>query len=1163
MLNIGRLAPGAADYYIGEVATSAEDYYTGKGESHGRWVGSLAPRLGLAGTVDGDDFRAVLAARRPRTGEHLARRAAPRTGRHLRVVPGQPGLFDDDILDVAQAAARLSLSTRHVRRLLSAGDRAVSSGRAPDPAKTLVGERVQRPHGNQKGLLAWSIPRFEVERFEADRRAVKARPGYDLTLRPPKSVSILWALADQEKRRTIRDAHREAVDAVVDYYESHALYARRGCADRGKVETEGLVAAAFDHRTSRAGDPLLHTHVVTANLTFTAEGKWQAIDGRPLYDHARSAGFLYQAHLRHTLTRALGVRFGQVRKGWSEVEGVPTEVIRAFSKRRDEIEDLVAESGYTSAKAHQTATLATRAAKDYGVDPNTLEGRWRAEAAALGFGSEQIKACFGHQVHLFEPSVDALFAHLGGPDGLTKQASTFTRREVVEALAERLGSSAPAGRIEQLADRFLASAHVVPLEVEDNRRAELVWQRDGNRRRRPDLASYSTAELLELEERLMGWATGGFGTAVPAARPGVIEAVLGRRGDLSAEQGAMVRAVCGPAPAIQPAAGRPGAGKTFAAAACVEAFVGSDVPVVGCALSATAAGELEAATNLGELTGRPATTIARLLVELGGRGLPRGTVVLVDEASMVGTRDLGRLTELAARAGGAVKLIGDPDQHGPIETGGIFRRLVADMAERVPQLVENNRQDDAEERAATEDFRNELVETALARYDAAGKVVRSATAAESYETIAADWYESVLAGSDDPMIAGPNRVRHALNARARAKLKEEGRLDGPVLVTAGREFLVGEWVVARKNAYHLRSADGSAFVKNGSAGRIVVIDPEEGTMAVNFDVEGRISLPATYLEAGWVEYGYARTTYGVQGATLGRALYHAGDQSSFEEGYVALTRGRAETRIYLVDGALAADEDLDHRAHEREGTGLDTVCRALERRRSKALAHDADPVAASCRRSFQGWGLHELRAERERLEREVIAVAPQPVDEALAGAERRRDALLARHRASSNTVTAQAGSAATLEGLERAIGSLERRIDGLRRAQQDHEVFLAVHAEDVERLSVVRRAERARELQVRAGAAADPEEWALSILTATQQPAGSRQRRRDAVEEVAVYEERFSASPLESADAVMALLGDHPADAGPCPYERAEAAVREAEDFEEPSFAAEDSLGLG
>ncbi|MDP9419543.1 MAG: hypothetical protein M3P53_05250, partial [Actinomycetota bacterium] len=243
--------------------------------------------------------------------------------------------------------------------------------------------------------------------------------------------------------------------------------------------------------------------------------------------------------------------------------------------------------------------------------------------------------------------------------------------------------------------------------------------------------------------------------------------------------------------------------------------------------------------------------------------------------------------------------------------------------------------------------------------------------------------------------------------------------------------------------------------------------------------------------------------------------------------------------------------------------GLDTVCRALERRRSKALAHDADPVAASCRRSFQGWGLHELRAERERLEREVIAVAPQPVEEALAGAERRRDALLARYRASSNTVAAQTGSAATLEGLERAIGSLERRIDGLRRAQQDHEVFLADHAEDVERLSVVRRAERARELQVRAGAAADPEEWALSILTATQQPAGSRQKRRDAVEEVAVYEERFSASPLESADAVMALLGDHPADAGACPYERAEAAVREAEDFEEPSFAAEDSLGLG
>ncbi|HSH60138.1 MAG TPA: hypothetical protein VK988_10945, partial [Acidimicrobiales bacterium] len=137
-------------------------------------------------------------------------------------------------------------------------------------------------------------------------------------------------------------------------------------------------------------------------------------------------------------------------------------------------------------------------------------------------------------------------------------------------------------------------------------------------------------------------------------------------------------------------------------------------------------------------------------------------------------------------------------------------------------------------------------------------------------------------------------------------------------------------------------------------------------------------------------------------------------------------------------------------------------------------------------------------------------------------------------------------------------------IEGLRRAKREHQVFLADHAQDVERLAVVRKAEKARELQVRAGAAAQPEDWALSLLTASQRDAGARQRRRDAAEEVAVYGERFSVSPSESAEAVMAVLDDYPAGAGPRrSYERAEAAVRAARDFEEPSFAVEDSLGLG
>ena len=875
MLNIGKLAPGAADYYLGEVATSAEDYYTGRGEHPGRWLGSLAAELGLRGTVDPDTFRAVLEGRHPVTGEHLV---SGRTGAcRTRQVPSRdrPTLFDEDRLDVPQVAARLRVSTRHVRRLLAAGQRASADGAAVAPGSTLVGERLRVP--GQNGPLAWSIPKTEVERFEAERRTVKTRPGYDLTLRPPKSVSVLWAVADQERRAAIRDAHREAVNAVVDYYERHACYARRPGGDRGRIDTDGLIAAAFDHRTSRAGDPLLHTHVVCANLTRTAEGRWQAIDGRPIYDHAHAAGYLYQAHLRHVLTTTLGIEFGHVRSGYAEVEGVPRAVVKTFSKRRDEIEEVIAESGYTSARAHQAATLATRKSKDYDVDALALEESWRQEATALGFGEAEISACFGRARAAEVAVTSNVFEHLAGPEGLTAQASTFTRQDVVEAIAEVAGSTLAAAEVDRLASQFIASDQVRALAAAPGEPGCGLWRRDGSRERSPDLARYTLPELLALEEQVLAWASDGFGSGAPTAPPAAIEAALAVRPELSAEQEAMVRAVCSGSTAIQPVAGRPGSGKTHATAACVDAYLSSGVPVVGCALSAAAAAELEAATGLLERTGRAASTIARLLIEAEEHGLVPGTVLIVDEASMVGTRDLARLGALVARAGGAMKLIGDPDQHGPVETGGLFRHLITAAGDRAPRLIENNRQEDCADRQAVEEFRQEFVELALSRYDAAGKVVRSPSAAESYDAMADDWFAHVEAGGTDPMIAGTNHVRRSLNDRARARMAASGALTGTALTIGDIDFQAGDWIVARRNAARLCSTDGRHFVKNGSSGRIAAVDAAGRTLTVHFDVEGTIRLPTWYLDSGNVEYGYARTSYGVQGATLERALYHPGD----------------------------------------------------------------------------------------------------------------------------------------------------------------------------------------------------------------------------------------------------------------------------------------------
>jgi len=1152
VLNIGKLRQGAADYYVGEIARSPEDYYLGHGEAAGRWVGSLCEGLGLSGEVTEAEFRHLLDGRHPRTGEALvsAIGSSERAARRRRgVPPGEPSLFDGEHLDVSRTAARLRLSSRHVRRLLLAGARwrdSPADRRGAPGAACLVGEQVR-----SDGRLVWRLNVSEVERFESERRHTKARPGYDLTLRPPKSVSVLWALADEPQRRIIRRAHREAVDAVVAYYESQAVFARRGRGRREAVLTGGIVAAAFDHRTSRASDPLLHSHVVVANMTLTVEGRWQALDSRSLYRHAHSGGYVYQAQLRHVLTRDAGVGWRPVINGYADVVGVPDEVIRAFSKRSDEIEDVLAESGYTSARARQAATLDTRKPKDHSLTPATLEERWRQEAAELGFGAEAVQACFGREtlIPVTPEATERFFDRLAGPDGLTAQASTFTRRNVVESLATALGPAVDADDIAALADRFLASTRVVVLDqlnLGSGRPSDFVIGVGGRRSRRAGSVRYSTPELLAVEAQVLAWATEGFGHPVPQANLEAVDSAIARRPELSGEQVTMVRAVCRASQAIQPIAGRPGAGKTYAADACVEAFLASGIPVVGCALSATAAAELEAATALGSRTGRPATTIARLLGELDdpvSGGFAPGTVLLIDESSMVGTRDLARLATHLARAGGAMKLIGDPDQHGPVETGGVFRHLVEAAGDSIVSLVDNNRQQDEAERLAIEEYRNGQIATALTRYDEAGKIVRAPTASACYDAMAADWFVARQHGSTDPMIAGPNSTRRALNARARALLKAHGELTGPAVMAAGREFMVGDLIVTRHNDRRL-TTDGKAFVKNGSVGVITEVDPPAMELVVDFATEGRIRLPRSYLEAGWVDHGYARTTYGVQGATLDDTHYHPGDESRFEEGYVALTRDRRRTRIYIVEGHQQAG-DLAHQAHDPDDRGLDTVATALEQRQARSLAHEAD-LHAAARADQRHSDLRSLRLEREALEA-VLAAAPSSSAETLLAARRHRDALLARRQlwetrlaAAETTVDGprarqsrrEADSLAArreIAAADKALAGIQARIDHHERREADRAAFLAEHADDVKRVDLLRRAEQAREVQVRTAAVDDIPDDVIELLGPPPTSRSERLTWEAAVAEVAVYRERYGAPEVVSdLDGMVQLLGERP-----------------------------------
>src|SRR5579884_742425 len=197
-----------------------------------------------------------------------------------------------------------------------------------------LGARVER-----KQFMALMRGRSPVDDGQ-ELRAMGKRStvaGLDLTFSAPKSVSVLFAVADDGTSNALLAAHEAAVDVALAYLEREACFTRRGRDGAERLHGDGFIAASYRHRMSRAGDPQLHTHVVVGNLT-RAEGKYTALDSRALYEHKSAGGAVYRAVLRAEVRKRLPwVSWRVVARGLFEITGVPDAVLRHFSQRRAEI----------------------------------------------------------------------------------------------------------------------------------------------------------------------------------------------------------------------------------------------------------------------------------------------------------------------------------------------------------------------------------------------------------------------------------------------------------------------------------------------------------------------------------------------------------------------------------------------------------------------------------------------------------------------------------------------------------------------------------------------------------------------------------------------------------------------------------------------------------
>ena len=760
--------------------------YFGRGQARGRARGRLAGLVGLRGEVTGAGLERLLRGRHAVTGQPLLSGPGPAASRmsHAAGAGRQTVAEGAEWLTLGQAAEIVGVTAGYLRRLVSRtaqAGAAVSGDQTDDRAAGVDRDPGEQLAGARGSDGWWRVRRADLERWNASRVPPATVLGYDVVCAAPKSVSLLWAFGDEALRADVGAALDAAVEATIGYLERHATFGLVAGRNRHSL---GLAVASYLHDVSRNAEAHLHVHNIVINaVAVPTDGQppdggvvagwdWRAIDGEVLLAHVRTAGFVGAAVLRRELSLRRGLAWEPVRNGVAELAGFPAGLLAAFSTRHGEVEaefaQLVAQGFEPSGATKAAAQRGSRKAKKVLAD-DVVHAAQRETLTGAGYTVEQVRQLAppipARPAPFSAPEVADLFDLLAGPVGLTEKTSTFLRRDVVRAVAEWAGERADADTIEELTDRFLAEPRVVLIH----------GAAPGARRRHQPELVFTTEDLLAAEESLSALIRDGQVTdgapprllvdpaylaarlavaarspqsAGPGTGPPGAGAVAAKGGGgvvvLSREQAELVRRLLSGGDLVRPAVGPAGTGKTEAMRVLTGLLHGA-----GRRVFATAHGGRQA-EELADRIGIPARVIASWLTLLDHTDdpttvWPAGSVLIVDEATQVATRDAERLMRCATRTGTVVIVLGDPAQLGSVGAGGWFTHLVARTPD-VPTLTTVHRQagaDLAPVRAALGALRADTAPTAraaLERLAADGRIHLADSADTLLERAVADWY---------------------------------------------------------------------------------------------------------------------------------------------------------------------------------------------------------------------------------------------------------------------------------------------------------------------------------------------------------------------------------------------------------------------------------------
>jgi Ti-type conjugative transfer relaxase TraA len=717
---------------------------------------------------------------------------------------------------------------------------------------------------------------------------------HDLTFSAPKSVSTLWACGGNRVRREIQEAIWKAAKAGCDYIQSEAAYARRGDKSRAQdlddIERAALTFALFEHGTSRAQDPQLHIHALALNFGIREDGTTATLESRVMHLYKMAAGAIFRAEFASELRRRLGVEIVRGKKGTFEIKGVSKELIEEFSKRRAEIEEAMKRDGVEGAKAAEHYALTTRARKEH-VAREILFQRWEETGKEYGFDlREVISQIRREEIKREEKGNPRLLVH-EAVQKITESKAYFRTQDLVRTTAElAVLKGVNAAEVRAAISDVLQSGALIHLRTDETTKI------------------YTTPEIDQMEKRMLA--------TVEEGRKKIFPSLTGEggylRGGLSEEQRRSVHHITVCEGSIKVVSGMAGAGKTTMLTAAREIWEAQGYEVSGVSLAAVAAKNLETESGI------KSVTIAKLLhkIEQGKNPLSSKTVLVADEAGMVGTRQMVRLIEETEKRGTKLVLVGDERQLQAIEHGAPFR-IIGDIVGK-SELKEIRRQQNEKDREAVYAFAEGRAHDGLRPYIERNLLTIQETKEEAIKTLVFDWQNDETPLQNKAIFGTTREAIRGLNVEAQATRKERGELGDKSLEANGYHFFEGDRIQFTKNSRKLG-------VLNGDLGTVVKINEHTDHLYIKLDREALVSIPLFSYRS--VELGYARTTHKMQGKTVGNAyVLSGGSMVDRELSYVQVSRHRNEARLYF--------------SVEESGTEIQKIAAVMSRSRQKEIAQE-------------------------------------------------------------------------------------------------------------------------------------------------------------------------------------------------------------------------------